>query len=446
MRIAAVAVFLLLCAASSFAYRQSAWIPPWNAEALTSMQSNLGVLTESNPVWYSWNGDGTPLKNWNAENDTWRASMTGTLLLPTVQNIVQDRFDGGVAAAVFATPASREVAAYAIAQLAIIKSYDGIDIDYERVPSASRADFTEFLNTLKEKLHAANKKLSVTVYAKTSDRDNWNGPGAEDWPAIGRIADSVKIMAYDYSYSGSAPGPIAPLDWIDRVATYAQSVIPNDKIMMALPWYGYDWSPAGTKSLTYTAAIQLAASNGAAISHDVNGEATFTFGAHTVFFQDAASYKKKVQLLEERHASIGGFAAWSAGVEDPGIWSVIRGASTNGATPPPAPPAGMMISGPVSIAMNAGNSASGDYHLVAINGFSGTATVSIQAPNDFKGSVTAESATATSGGTIRITAATTAATPPGTYQFRLKLTSGVLTAEQAVTLSVSAWPRRHSAR
>ena len=446
MRTAAIAALLLSFAGSSFAYRQSAWIPPWNAEALKSMQSNLGVLSESNPVWYSWNADGTLLKNWNAEDETWRASMTGTLILPTVQNVVNDSFNGAVAAAVFATSDSREIAASAIAQLAVMKSYDGIDIDYERVPTASRANLTAFLTTLGQKLRSANKKLSVTVYAKTSDSENWDGPGAEDWPAIGRIADSVKIMAYDYSYTGSAPGPIAPLDRIDRVATYAQSAIPNDKIMMALPWYGYDWSAGGTRSVSYAAATQLAASNGAVISHDVNGEATFTFGGHTVFFQDTASYTKKVELLKQRHPAIGGFAAWSAGVEDPGIWSVLRGTSTSPATPSPAPPAGMGISGPVSMTMNRGGTVAGDYRLVAINGFNGTAAVSVQPPRDFNGSVNPGSPTVTPGGALRITATTTAAALPGSYQFQITLTSGTLTAQQTVTLLVSEPPRRRSAR
>jgi spore germination protein YaaH len=446
MRIAAIAALLFLFAASSFAYQESAWIPPWNPDALKSLQSNLGALSETNPVWYSWNADGTPLKNWNAENPTWRSSMTGTLFIPSVQNIINGSFDGNAAATVFANPASRETAAAAISQLAIAQAFDGIDIDYERIPTASRDNFTAFLTTLGQKLHAANKKLSVTVYAKTSDTDNWNGPGGEDWPAIGRIADSVKIMAYDYSYSGSAPGPIAPLDWIDRVATYAQSVIPNDRIMIALPWYGYDWSSGAATDLTYASAMQLALNNGATVSHDANGEATFSYSGHTVFFQDAASYAKKVQLLKDRHASIAGFAAWSAGVEDPALWNVIRGSSSSGATPPPAPPAGIAISGPGSLTVSRGSSVTANYQLAAVNGFNGSAAVTVQPPSGFDGTVTADAASVAAGGSIRVTVNATPRTTPGAYQFQLTLTSGALTATQVVTIQVNDNSRRRSAK
>lgn len=446
MRIAAIAALLFSLAASSFAYQESAWIPPWNADALKSLQSNLGALSETNPVWYSWNADGTPLKNWNAENATWRASMTGTLLIPTVQNIVNGSFDGNAAATMLASPVSRETTAAAISQLVITQAFDGIDIDYERVPTTSRDNFTAFLTTLGSKLHAANKKMSVTVYAKTSDSANWNGPGGEDWPAIGRIADSVKIMAYDYSYSGSAPGPIAPLAWIDSVATYAQSVIPNNKIMIALPWYGYDWSSGAAADLTYAAAMQLAQSNGATISHDANGEATFVYNGHTVFFQDASSYAKKVQLLKDRHASIAGFAAWSAGVEDPALWNVIRGSSSSGAAPPPAPPAGIAISGPGSLTVSRGSSTTANYQLVAVNGFNGSAAVTVQTPSGFDGTVSADAASVAAGGSTRITINTTARTTPGTYQFQVNLTSGTLTATQIVTLQVNDVSRRRSAK
>src|SRR5205823_2418466 len=122
-----------------------------------------------------------------------------------------------------------------------------------------------------------------------------NGPGAEDWAALAGLADEIKIMAYDYSYPGSAAGPISPLDWLDKVASYAQSTIPNDKIMIALPFYGYDWSGTNARGVSYAAAMQGAQTQGATIAHDVNGEATYSYGSgNVVYFQDATSYQRKV--------------------------------------------------------------------------------------------------------------------------------------------------------
>lgn len=324
--------------ATAHAARVSVWIPPWDANALTSVQRNADAITESNPVWYSWNADGTIAKNWNAENPTWRAAMTGTRLIPTVQNVVNKAFSASTAATVLGTAVSRETHAAAIAQLAILNAFDGIDIDYERVPATSRADFTAFVDTLAQKLHAAGKVLSITVYPKTSDSQNWNGPGAQDWIAIGRLADSVKIMAYDYHWSTSDAGAITPIDWLDQVATYAESAIPASKIMVGLPWYGYDWVGTAGATMTYAAAMQLAATNGATIQRDANDEPMFTYSNHTVYFQDASSFSRKIEILKMKHGSIGGWANWAAGQEDPAIWNMLRFQSSplaSGSTPAP---------------------------------------------------------------------------------------------------------------
>ncbi|HEV2719010.1 MAG TPA: glycosyl hydrolase family 18 protein [Thermoanaerobaculia bacterium] len=338
MSVLRATIVAFLFASPAFAYRVSVWIPPWDGNALTSIQTNMGAVNEANPVWYSWNADGTIATNWNAENPTWRAAMTGATLIPTIQNVVDHSFSAAAVQTMLAAPASREAHAEAIFQLVVSAGFDGIDVDYERIPATSRANFSAFLGTLAGKLHGIGKKLSVTVYAKTSDV-TWNGEGAEDFSVIGGVADSVKIMAYDEHWSTSDPGPIAPLDWLDAVVSYAESVMPASKIIVGLPWYGYDWTTAGNGALaSYASATLTAQNNGVAVGHDVNGEATYSYDGHTVYFQDASSYAKKVDLIKQKHGGVAGFAHWAAGVEDPAVWNVIRDSGVPApAGPPPAP-------------------------------------------------------------------------------------------------------------
>jgi spore germination protein YaaH len=440
IRVATIAAVVLTLAVQSFgAYRISVWAPPWNSNALTSVQKNGGSITESNPVWYLWNADASIAKGWNAENPTWRASMSGDVV-PTIQNVVNGSFNGDAAAAMLANAASRETHAAAITQLVIANAYDGIDIDYERVPTSARANFSAFVATLASKLHAANKKLSITVYAKTSDRENWDGPGSQDWAAIGAAADSVKIMAYDYHWSTSAPGAIAPLTWLDQVTSYAEQTIAGPKIMIGLPWYGYDWPASGAaSSASFASAQQTALNNNATIQHDPSsGEPFFSYAGRTVYFQDAAGYTAKVDLLKQKHPGIGGFAHWSAGVEDPDIWKVINGTSTSGATPPPTD---FLVSGPSSIQVMQGASTTADFRLVPVNGFTGTASVTVQVC--FSGSAAPEGATVSPGSTVRIDVTPSAA--PGTYTMTVRFTSGALVHEQLVTVTVTPNTLRHRA-
>jgi len=447
IRVAAVAAVLLTLAAQSFAgYKVSVWIPPWSTAALTSIQANGGAITESNPVWYAWNADYSIAKQWNAENPTWRSSMGG-LLIPTVQNLVNDSFDGNAAAAMLANATTREAHATALAQLAITNGFDGIDVDYERVPTGSRAAFTAFVTSLGAKLHAANKKLSVTVYAKASDKENWNGPGSQDWTAIGGAADSVKIMAYDYHWSTSAPGAIAPLDWLDQVAAYAEQTIAGSKIMMGLPWYGYDWPSSGSAgTASFASAHQTILTNNATVQRDAaSGEPYFSYSGHTVYFQDAAGYAKKLDMLKQKHSGIGGFAHWAAGQEDPDIWKVITGT-----TPPVTPPPGsggtpaqtdFLVSGPATMQVMQGASASADFRLVPINGFTGAAAVTVQ--KTFNGVAVPALSTVLSGNAVTVNISASSA--PGTYILIVRFTSGTLVHEQSVTVTVTPSPTRHRA-
>ena len=428
-------ISFLAASSSAFAYQNALWIPGWGSAQLNSIQLHAGVLNESNPVWYGWNSDGTLTKKSNAENPTWRAAMTGTRVMPTVQNTTSKGFDGAATVTVLATAASRESHAAVIAQLAASQAYDGIDIDYESVPTASRANFTAFLTTLATKLHAAGKKLSVCVYGKTSDSQNWDGPGSQDWSAIGQIADSVKIMAYDYHWSTSVAGPIAPLDWLDQIASYAERAIPASKIIMGLPWYGYDWSGTSGADATYASAMANAQNAGATITHDVNGEATYTYNGRTVYFQDATSYQKKLDMLKQKHSSIGGFTAWAAGMEDPEIWNIIAGTSTTPATPAPAD---FTVAGPTTVTAFLGATRSAAFSVVPINGFSAATTVSTVLPSGFQGTVIPAASSAMPNVAVSIRVTVSSGTMPGTYPVTVRFMSGALVHQQVLNVSVVA--------
>ncbi len=428
------------------AYRVAAWITPWDAASLTSTQLNAGKTTESNPVWYSMNSDGSIAKNWNAENSTWRAAMTGTQLIPTVQNVVAGKFDGLLIANLLASAAFRESHADALTQLAVINAFDGIDIDYESMPSTSRADFTAFITSLSAKLHSANKKLSVTVYAKTSDSQNWNGPGAQDYARLGQLADTVKLMAYDYSWSTSAAGTITPLDWLESVVRYATTAVAPSKVMVGLPWYGYDWQGTVGKGVTYAQAMETARVNNATINRDASGEATYTYGTRTVYFQDAESYRRKVNVITSKFPTVGGFAHWRSGAEDPAIWPIVGGLKSGtvsvgggGAT---APAVDFSISGPSSVSVTGGDTASLAYSLVGINGFVGPVDAAAVISSSFPGTARFTTAQVSSSTPGVLVVAINGNAKSGTHSVKVRFTSGSVVREQTLSVIVTSARKR----
>ena len=68
---------------------------------------------------------------------------------------------------------------------------------------------------------------------------------------------------------------VAPLNDVEKVIKYAVSVIPPKKIMMGIPFYGYDWTlpyvPNGkfAKAVGNEEAVQIALQNGAIIKYDM---------------------------------------------------------------------------------------------------------------------------------------------------------------------------------
>lgn len=316
MRILLLPSLLLL---TSCAYTTSVWMAPWEAASIASVESNHERIAELNPVWYSIATDGSIAVNWNGEKPV-RAA--GVRLVPTIQNATAGAFDSSFAERL-ADPAYRVEHARAIAALVRAKRFDGIDIDYERLPATSRADFSSFAAILASMLHADGKELSLTIHPKISDRQDWRGPGAQDWRFLGRVADSIKVMAYDYHYDSSEGGPLSPLDWLEGIATYADRTIKRRKVLIGLPWYGYDWRGTSAKPVSFDAARKLAEAEGASVQRDANGEPFFRYADHIVYYQDAESYARKVQQVIRNHRSVAGIAHWHSGNEDPAVWEHV---------------------------------------------------------------------------------------------------------------------------
>src|SRR5581483_593388 len=156
-----------------------------------------------------------------------------------------------------------------------------------------------------------------------------------------------------------------------------------------------------------------------------NQEATFRYGDHTVFFQDATSYRAKVDIVRQKHAAVGGFTAWCAGLEDPAVWDVIRETSV-----------AMTISGPDSLVVVQGRWASADFL------FNGNVTAAVRIVSGPFGSL--DRTSVRPGEAVRLTVATTSDTVPGTYVVVLRFEAASTLHDVAVTVSVVPAARRRA--
>ncbi len=80
-----------------------------------------------------------------------------------------------------------------LVDFAVSKAYQGLAIDYRKLPDDQRDNFSAFIMELAQKLHAANRSLTVAVPFPSQEGDSFN-TGAYDWRALGAVSDAVQIM------------------------------------------------------------------------------------------------------------------------------------------------------------------------------------------------------------------------------------------------------------
>lgn len=116
-------------------------------------------------------------------------------------------------------PERQEQHIKAIVELVRQGRYQGIGLDYRGISPELRRELTAFLAALRQAL-PANKQLSIRVEPPQPMLAGGWDTGAYDWPAIGRIADVIKIpasldpKAYTPARAGAPDGQMeAMLDW-----------------------------------------------------------------------------------------------------------------------------------------------------------------------------------------------------------------------------------------
>lgn len=131
------------------------------------------------------------------------------------------------------------------------RGIDGINVDIEYIgdPGQKNRDrFSAFVKRITDAMHKEDpeSRVTVSVYAASVKTKK-----LYDIASLGRDADGVFMMAYDFATKGSDTAmPTAPLYgykegkyWYD-ISTAVEdflAVMPAEKLILGLPWYGYNY-------------------------------------------------------------------------------------------------------------------------------------------------------------------------------------------------------------
>ncbi len=204
--------------------------------------------------------------------------------------------------------------------IAASSNYDGLQIDYELVPARDGKNFLEFLSLLKKGLNGKILSVAIPARTKTIKGDVYS------YSAIAKIVDKIIVMAYDEHWSTSAPGSIASMPWSKKVGEYSISVIPSEKLVMGLPFYGRTWGDFTTNKAYYFSGInRLMSENNIHKVQREDGVPYFSFKKEieiTGYFEDEKSLVERTKLYKD--LGIKNLAFWRVGQEDREYWNWLK--------------------------------------------------------------------------------------------------------------------------
>jgi spore germination protein len=289
-------------------------------------------LTYLSPFRYSVKEDGS-LSSFQ-ENELLNVAASKNISpLMILTNFKEGKFDSDLAHQIFINSEVQDTLLNNIVNVMKEKKYFGLNIDFEYLYQQDRELYNEFLRKVVSRLHPPGYSVSTAVAPKYSREQKGLLYEAHDYKAHGEIVDFVVIMTYEWGWSGGPPMAVAPISEVRKVIEYALTEIPNEKIMMGMPLYGYDWTlpyvKGGTwaKSLSPQAAVQLAVRNGVAIQYDEPSQSPFfkyvdgQGKEHIVWFEDARSVQAKYDLVKEKN--LRGVSYWVLGNPFPQNWYVL---------------------------------------------------------------------------------------------------------------------------
>ena len=238
---------------------------------------------------------------------------------------------------------NREQLSESIAEAISLYDLDGVNIDIENVTVDEREAYVDFVRLLRSKL-PAGKTLVVSVAANPWGwTTGWQA--SYDYAALAEYCDYLMVMAYDEHYYGGPAGPVSSLSYVENAIKYAVSLVPKEKIVLGLPFYGRIWSDAGGYpngyGITNTKIAQLLKNYGGSVQLDpdsqsaravitvnpedpkpVIGGQALDAGTYTIWYESEDAVKAKLELVN--HYDIKGTGSWALGQETGNTWNYYK--------------------------------------------------------------------------------------------------------------------------
>lgn len=316
------AVLALAVSARASGTGPRAWLVPWD---LAPARAAGSCFSQVNPFCFAFDGRNEPvLVGAQALREALEAKAGGAKIVPVVVNDVQDRSAGGgsqknvaLLDSILGDESLVDRHVDALMSRVWSDDFDGLELDYERIPAPLYPRFAELVEKLAARLHAKGKILSVDL--EVGPFLKAGGPGRTYFPRLARAADQLNMMMYyERGEFSDAPGPGSSLAWFADTAKRLAAALPPAKLTLVASLSGTDWevpyprNPARrrVKRLHYGQVVELMRQVGAQPQWSRQWQSP-CFGyerdgqLHQVFFEDERSLAEKLAAARAVGASFG---------------------------------------------------------------------------------------------------------------------------------------------
>ena len=212
------------------------------------------------------------------------------------------------------------------------RNANGVNIDFEGVPSSQSTNLSNFMTNLCNQMHSQipGSQVSLCLYAV-----DWGN--VFDFSVLDQYVDYYTIMGYDYYYGGSSTaGPTSQLytmasfdyNLSNTITSYINRGASRSKLILGLPYYGFRWQtqsssvPSSTTSSGSAVTITTVKNNS---SGNYNNPAiepnslskyyVYNDGNwNQCWVDDEETMKYKYQLVLQQ--DIAGIGIWALGYDD----------------------------------------------------------------------------------------------------------------------------------
>lgn len=284
----------------------------------------LDVLS---PTWFKLTNEGWVLNDADLDY-TLKAHQLGYHVWPLFSN----NFDPELTHNFLNSEKLRRKVIAQLIQYAGIYGFGGINLDFENVYLADKAQMTQFIEELSHAAKGMGLVLSVDVTVPWGS-DQWSK--FMDRQAIEPFIDYFVLMAYDEHWASSPKaGSVASLPWVEKGVVQTLELIPREKLILGLPLYMRVWTEATVEDQIKVTSKTLSIKNTETFLKEQLHLKVWdeTLGQYFITYRDGSETKKvwiedeqslTLKLALVKTYNLGGAALWRKGFEQPWIWELM---------------------------------------------------------------------------------------------------------------------------